>query len=68
MAGVPNENLDFVLTLCRSFLTVDLSPADASCFVSMLLLPLAESLERPASRSLYCAVVSVSGDIIQLRW
>eukprot|EP00938_MAST-03A_sp_MAST-3A-sp1_P003650 g3650.t1 len=60
VASVPNENLDFVLTLCRSFLTVDLSPADASCFVSMLLLPLAESLERPASRSLYCAVVSVS--------
>ena len=60
VASVPNENLDFVLTLCRSFLTVDLSPADASCFVSMLLLPLAEALERPASRSLYCAVVSVS--------
>lgn len=60
LAHIPPENLDFVLTLCRTLLTVDLSPTDASCFVSMLLLPKVEALERPASRSLYCAVVSVS--------
>jgi len=60
MDAVPFENLDLVLSLCRAFLTSDLSPADATCFVSLLLLPLVKSLKRPASRSLYCAVVSAS--------
>lgn len=58
--AIPCENLDLVLVLSRSFLTSDVSPSDAKSFVSLLLLPLVESLSKPASRSLYCAVASAS--------
>eukprot|EP00939_MAST-03C_sp_MAST-3C-sp1_P001358 g1358.t1 len=54
----PNDS-DFMLLLCQTYFEgQDASPTSASIFVREILLPPIRRLQRPASRSLYCAVVA----------